>query len=886
MAFNTNLNLFTALETLGTGAAAYSVRTGPVAVPDGSWTGWVVVTSGVDPSPTLDNNRYAQMKVDLAGDGATTPNIDSITLSYSSVQGSSTITSPIDGATFGAGDVNMAGTAQSNSGAPLDKIEVSTDGGVTWNDATGTTNWTYLFAGPASGVYNLKSRAHNNDGVYETAGAGITITVDADKPVSVISYPTTGGYYSPNLLATGTSSDTGGGIVANLDIRITKQGTGVVKDWTAVTNTGTNFSTWSYSQDGLLEDDQTYLIETRATDNFGNVQTAFGSSTITIDLTVPSSVITSPKLNDKFKVEDRSIDGTATTNNGQALSKVDVRVLKLSDPNHKTTTDTAGKTMVQDWTTVSGTGSWSYIIPNSLFTIYGGGYFQIQSRATNVVNLVESPSPGITILIDDKAPTTPENIILRDATNYSEGVVVLFLMFDKSADTETRIKEYKIVLNGKESILKTPDTEDPNVKNLSLLLTSSQGAKEGSNNVLVKAIDEVDNESSASKSAQVELNKETAAISKIEIKNVTLVKKQNDEETTSALVKYSSDIPASTVVYWDQSNPEGSGAKIYTDAAPSQSHTAILSDLVPDSTYKVKIEGIDNFGNKISSDIQSFRSTPKPTEESILSIIIQALRDAFSWVKRVMAAPFTEKKDPYQETKDYLALRAIDTTSANDEIQTASIDPNTKMASSPITKTPQIVLSYRKNSLSLRNNQNLTGLALNSLINVNLSAKTEKENILDSATGIALDKAPPVNEKTTYKLSGVDISEKTLLPGKENELTPSISNIQTKEIITSQDKAEYLITFRTDIPSKGKLNLKGQELTEEGNNISHSFYIDNLNSGDTIKYKITAITQYDKITESTDQSFTVPAQPEEKGIWRIIIDALISAFSWFKNLMK
>lgn len=886
MAFNTTLNLFNATASLGTGTASYSLRTGPTAVPDGLWTGWVAATPGANPDPSLDNNQYAQAKIDLTGDGTTTPAVDSFTLTYASVAGSSTITSPTNGATFGAGDVNMAGTAAANSGAPLDKVEISTDGGANWHDATGTGSWTYLFAGPASGVYNLKSRAHNNDGVYETAGAGITITVDVDKPVSAIGYPTTGEYYSPNLLATGTSSDTGGGIVASLDIRITKQGTGVVKDWTTVTNTGVNFSTWSYSQDGFLEDDQTYLIESRATDNFGNIQTIFGSSTITIDLTYPSSTITSPKLDDKFKVEDRKIDGTATTNNGQALSRVEIRILKLSNPNLKTTADTAGKTIVQDWTAVSGTESWSYIIPNSLFTIYGGGYFQIQTRATNVVDLTESPNPGITILVDDKPPTTPGNIILRDATNYSEGVVALFLQFDKSTDAETKVKEYKITLNGKESILKTPDTEDLNIKNLSLLLTSNQGAKEGANVVLVKAIDEVDNESLASKSVQVEIKKEIAVIENIEIKNVSLVKKQGDEETTSALVKYSSDIPSSTVVFWDQSSPEGSGAKIYTDSAPSQSHTAILGDLVPDTTYKVKIEGIDNYGNKISSDIQSFRSTPKPTEESILSIIIQALRNAFSWVQKVMAAPFTENKDPFEETKDYLALRAIDTTSANDEIQTASIDPNVKAASSPITKTPQIALSYRKNSLPLRNNQNLTGLALNSLINVNLSAKAEKENILDSATGVALDKAPPANEKTTYKLSGVDTSEKVLLPGSENNLTPSISDIQTKEIITSQDKAEYLITFRTDIPSQGKLSLEGQELTEKGNNISHSFYIDNLDSGETIKYSITAAASSGKETKSDDQSFTIPKQAEEKGIWRIIIDALMSAFSWFKNLMK
>ncbi|MCX6811570.1 MAG: hypothetical protein NT039_02675, partial [Candidatus Berkelbacteria bacterium] len=878
MAFNTNLTLFNTSQTLNGGTASYSIRTGPVSVPDGTWTGWVAVTPGADPSDTLDNNRYAQVKVDLTGTGSATPDINSFTLSYFSVPGTSVISTPADGSSFGAGDVAIAGTATSNSGASMVRVEVSTDGGTTWNNATGTDNWTYTFVSPPSGIYNIKSRVYNSDNVYETAGAGINITVDADQPTSAINYPVNGsGYYSPNLLVAGTSSDTGGGNVSKVEIKVTKGGT-TIKDWTQATNTGTNFSTWSYSQNSILEDDQTYLIESRATDNFGNVQTTLGSSTITVDLTYPSSSVTSPKDGDKFKVEDRKIDGTATTNNGQALSKIEVRIMKLGDIAQKTTAETTGKIVVQDWTAGSGLESWSYIIPNSLFIIHGGGYYQIQSRATNIVSFVESPSPGITILVDDKPPTVPSNPILQDITNYSEGINALFLQFDVSKDNETLVKEYEISVNGKISKLQVQGVNEKqsSAEPISIVLTLDQGVKEGANSVSIKAKDEVDNTSDSSKTASVEIKKQSGNITDIEIKNITLVKKQGDDEKTSALVQYKTSIPASTIVYWDETNPEGSGAKAYSEPSLNYNHTAIVDNLTPDTNFKVKIEGIDEYGNQIESAVQSFKSTPKPEEESILRIIIKALEDLFSWAKKVMAAPFSEKKNLAEETKNYLSLKTIDTSEklSADKTQTGT------------TKTSLVALSFRKGSVLVKENMSLTGNGLKNIFNTNLQSQVLKTNILDSNFGIALDKSPEPGKKVIYKLDKIDQSAKVLVPGAENQLVPEIKDIETKEIITTKEKAEYLVIFKTDIPAKAEILAGERKITEENNNLSHSFYLDSLNPGDTIKYKLTVLGPYGTTKESDEQSFTVPKPEQQKTIWQIIIDALISSFDWLKNILK
>jgi len=1222
MGFNSNLNLFGSIYSLNGGTASFSLRTGPTATPDGSWTGWVAVNPGEDPSATLDNNRFAQIKVDLASaaGGSNTPLIDSVTLSYESVSGSSNITFPVNGALLGPGNINIEGTAQSNSGAAIDRVEVSTNGGTDWSTAytggwsdagawndwlyrqkitidhtkvdanlsdfpvlisitnednsvfgksqadgddiaftkndkttklsheieayntipgsrqlvawvktdlsslnntglymyygnstcgsqedptnvwdtdfkmvqhvdelsgtfsdstingnigtesggvtyglagqinkalgfdgksdnddyvnfgsdpsiddifssggtisfwintdtpgasgwiypasknrwqirftgsppsirvfqatsggygywsatTGTYNqwiqvavtynnssvdndpllyvngspvimteittptsagssdaaydfefskaghaitgeadelhlsktilpaewistefnnqndpgsffstsseeyrgeaqpggntWSYIWNVAASGTYNLKSRVINEDSVVETPGAGVTVTIDADLPTSAINYPTNGSsYYSPNLLSTGTASDTGGAVVSAMEIRITRQGTGVIQDWTGVTNTGTNFSTWSYSQDGVFENNQTYILETRATDSVGNVQSPLTSSTINVDLTYPSSSITSPSDSDKFKVEDRGIEGVATANNGQPLSRVDVRVMKLSDISQRTTSSATGKQIIQDWTKASGTTSWSTSIVQSILA--SGGYYQIQSRATNTVNLIESPSPGVTILIDGKVPTTPANLVLRDVTNYSEGVEAAFLSFDKSQDSETKVSGYQVLVNEKETEL---NLENEPQDKVSLIVISEDGLKGGKNLVEVKAFDEVGNLSQASQKKEVTVESSKATISEIDIKNITVVSGKGDEEKTSALVTYTTDIPASTLVYFDPNDTDRDSAKYYSDSSLNYSHTAILSELVPDTNYKIKIEGIDAYGGRLSSDTESFRSTPRTEKETLFHIIVKALRDVFDWIKKAVAAPFTDNGNPDQATLDYLSLRAVDTSE--------KIESLLNTESQEITKNSLTALTYKKGDALIKDDSPFAGES--SLVN----SLQDNKNLLNSQMGIALDVNPVKGEKTTYKIEGKDNSTKVIHPGSEGEFAPEIYDIEAKEIITTEDKAEYLIIFKTDRPAKTEISgLSIDNPKDDKLNLSHSYYLSELKPGSTVKYNLSAESPHGKTSESGEKSFTVPAPQEEKGLWKIIVDALISAFGWVKNLVK
>ena len=97
----------------------------------------------------------------------------------------SSITSPVAEASFKAETtITITGSSSDNGVSSVKKVEVSTDGGTTWADATSLTSnsnygfsWKYDWTGGGEGPHLLKSRATSWTGVVETPGAGITVTI-------------------------------------------------------------------------------------------------------------------------------------------------------------------------------------------------------------------------------------------------------------------------------------------------------------------------------------------------------------------------------------------------------------------------------------------------------------------------------------------------------------------------------------------------------------------------------------------------------------------------------------------------------------------------------------------------------------------------------------
>ena len=139
-----------------------------------------------------------------ASDAASTTAANSITIISAPEQASnqqttirtsgppvSQITSPTAGQVISAGqDYMIKGTASDLGVYDVSKVEVSVDGGSTWNTATLTKvsdsnfTWEYTWTAPVQGSYTIKSRATDTDGNVESPETGVSMTVSATAVTS------------------------------------------------------------------------------------------------------------------------------------------------------------------------------------------------------------------------------------------------------------------------------------------------------------------------------------------------------------------------------------------------------------------------------------------------------------------------------------------------------------------------------------------------------------------------------------------------------------------------------------------------------------------------------------------------------------------------------
>jgi uncharacterized protein YjdB len=119
-------------------------------------------------------NLFADMKVQPA---SLQSGLTAAAASTDTTAPTSTISSPANGSSVPLGtQVNITGTA-TDVGGKVWGVDVSTDGGATWQPATGTTSWTFAFIPWQTGSVAIKTRAFDDSGNLETPAAGRTITV-------------------------------------------------------------------------------------------------------------------------------------------------------------------------------------------------------------------------------------------------------------------------------------------------------------------------------------------------------------------------------------------------------------------------------------------------------------------------------------------------------------------------------------------------------------------------------------------------------------------------------------------------------------------------------------------------------------------------------------
>jgi hypothetical protein len=119
----------------------------------------------------------------------------------------SVIKEPQDNSYLRGSNYAIKGSANDDiGGSGLAKVQVSVDGGKTWEDAGGSDPWIYEWELPQDGTYVIKSRAIDEAGNIETPSIGVTVTIDNTMPNALIASPK-GGNVKGILNITGAASD-------------------------------------------------------------------------------------------------------------------------------------------------------------------------------------------------------------------------------------------------------------------------------------------------------------------------------------------------------------------------------------------------------------------------------------------------------------------------------------------------------------------------------------------------------------------------------------------------------------------------------------------------------------------------------------------------------
>jgi nitrous oxidase accessory protein NosD len=284
----------------------------------------------------------------------------------------STITSPIEGATVVVGTtVIITGTASDTGGGSVARVEVSVDN-ATWQVAMGTNVWSFNWTPPPLiGGRTLRSRAVDTSGNVQDPPAAVTVAVtDITTPLSTIAFPTERDIVSTGTIVniTGTASVAGGATVTQVEVSL---------DGGVTWNIATGTNSWSFAWSPNLAGPVT--IRSRAIDSIGNVQDPPTQATVTVrDGTPPTSTITSPKAEAIVLTGTAvTITGTASDAGGGTVARVEFSV-------------DGGST----YSPATGTTAWSFIwTPNT------PGQVTIRSRAVDDSGNLQAPPAEITVTV-------------------------------------------------------------------------------------------------------------------------------------------------------------------------------------------------------------------------------------------------------------------------------------------------------------------------------------------------------------------------------------------------------------------------------------------------------------------------------------------------------
>jgi hypothetical protein len=535
---------------------------------------------------------------------------------------SSSITSPSSGSAFKGGVVQILGTASDTAPGFVTNVEVSVDGGNTWNAATNTgtnfSTWKYDWdiSLLGSGTYTIKSRATDDTASVETPGTGISIIVDVTPPTK------------PANLKVYDISNRISGVYQ------------VLLDWTASTDTPS----------GLKE----YEVY-RGTEKIGTTTESFYVDTKLKPASYPYSIRAVDKVGNISDSDQAKIDLVSKETLKPVISDISATPSKIVDKDEKTTA------ML----------TWKTDKPSTSLVYYGLG-----GAKANQTELDTKLNTGHSVVLTNLKPQTTYHFSVSSKDIYGNQVDSQDMTFtttpapEKESILDLIIKTLQKAfewfkkamaasLLDKLGLIKTPeqvtasmlvfDVSNPDLQKYQALvkvvnkdnfiLEKSTDGKSFAQLAQVSGKDYfLDQNLKNSQTYYYKVRGVDGVVSLrpagldptpptiTDIKTKELVVTQDKVEV---LLSFQTDKLTTSEVELD--------GKTLKDDNLNQSHNLFLEDLKPTQTYKFKIKAQTETGIETSSSEQTLTTSTPPPEKTVLQLIIEVLQKAFGgfvkWLK-------------------------------------------------------------------------------------------------------------------------------------------------------------------------------------------------------------------------------------------------------------
>ena len=214
--------------------------------------------SAIPPPDVRMRQATVNLLADMGAQPATLqPGLVTASPSTDNVMPTSTITSPTGGSTLVIGSaVTVTGTANDTGGGTVAAVNISVDGGSTWNMATGKDSWSYNWVPNVTGQITIKTRAIDDTGNAQNPPSEVTVTVGTPSPQCPCSL--WGDGVTPTVLADSDSSAVELGVKFQADVDGYVTG---LRFYKGATNTGTHLGNL-WTSTGTLLASATYTGET------------------------------------------------------------------------------------------------------------------------------------------------------------------------------------------------------------------------------------------------------------------------------------------------------------------------------------------------------------------------------------------------------------------------------------------------------------------------------------------------------------------------------------------------------------------------------------------------------------------------------------------------